>query len=103
MYDIEGNYNELTASWKELHQAERQLEADTLAFQAAQKKFDQGMINAVELYTTKNRLANTTGQVLHSKLTYEMKKTNPQVLRGETILGVRAEGMAQGERRRGKR
>ncbi len=74
MYDIEGNYNELTASWKELHQAERQLEADTLAFQAAQKKFDQGMINAVELYTTKNRLANTTGQVLHSKLTYEMKK-----------------------------
>ena len=74
MYDIEGNYNELTASWKELHQAERQLEADTLAFQAAQKKFYQGMINAVELYTTKNRLANTTGQVLHSKLTYEMKK-----------------------------
>ena len=74
LYEMEENYNELTASWKELQQAEKQMQADTLAFQAAQKKFDQGMINAVELYTIKNRLANTTSQVLHSKLTYEMKK-----------------------------
>jgi outer membrane protein len=74
LYEMEENYNGLSASWKELQQSKRQMEADTLAFQAAQKKFDQGMINAVELYTTKNRLANTTSQVLHSKLTYEMKK-----------------------------
>jgi outer membrane protein len=72
--EMEENYNELTASWKELQQAEKQMQADTLAFQAAQKKFDQGMINAVDLYTSKNRLANTISQVLHSKLTYEMKK-----------------------------
>jgi len=74
LYEMEENYNQLTASWKELQQSGKQLEADTLAFQAAQKKFDQGMINAVELYTIKNRLANTSSQVLHSKLTYEMKK-----------------------------
>lgn len=73
-YEMEENYNELTASWKELQQAKIQMEADTLAFQAAQKKFDQGMINAVELYTIKNRLANTTSQVLHSRLTYEIKR-----------------------------
>lgn len=74
LYEMEDNYNELTASWKELQQSKRQLEADTLAFQAAQKKFDQGMINAVELYTVKNRLATTTSQVLHSKLTLEVKR-----------------------------
>lgn len=74
LYEMEENYNELTASIKEMQQAERQLEADTLAFQAAQKKFDQGLINAVELYTIKNRLATTTSQVLHSRLTYEMKR-----------------------------
>jgi len=73
-YEIEDTYNELTASWKELQQGEKQMEADELVFQAAQKKYDQGMINAVELYTIKNRLANTTSQVLHSKLTYGMKK-----------------------------
>ena len=74
LYEMEGNYNELTASGKELQQSEKQMEADKLAFQAAQKKFDQGMINAIEMYTTKNRLANTTAQVLHAKLTYAVKK-----------------------------
>ena len=74
LYEMKGNYNELTASWKELQQAQKQLQADTLVFQAAQKKFNQGMINVVEFYTVKNRLANTTSQVLHSKLTYAMKK-----------------------------
>ena len=74
LYEMEGNYNELTASGKELQQSEKQMEADKLAFQAAQKKFDQGMINAIELYTTKNRLANTSAQVLHAKLTYAVKK-----------------------------
>jgi outer membrane protein len=82
-YEMEGNFNELTAAWKELQQAGRQLEADTLAFQAAQKKFDQGMINAVELYTIKNRMANTSSQVLHSQLTYEMKKRIMGFYRGE--------------------
>jgi outer membrane protein len=74
LYEMEGNYNELTASGKELQQSEKQMEADKLAFQAAQKKFDQGMINAIELYTTKNRLANTSAQVLHARLTYAVKK-----------------------------
>lgn len=83
LYEMEENYNQLTASWKELQQSGRQLEADTLAFQAAQKKFDQGMINAVELYTVKNRLANTSSQVLHSKLTYEMKKRIMEFYKGK--------------------
>jgi outer membrane protein len=83
LFDMEQNYNELTASWKELQQAERQLEADKLSFQAAQKKFDQGMINAVDFYTVKNRLAITTGQVLHSKLTLEIKKRTLDFYKGE--------------------
>jgi len=82
-YEMEENYNQLTASWKEFQQAGKQLEADTLAFQAAQKKFEQGMINAVELYTIKNRLANTTSQALRSKLTYEMKKRILDFYKGE--------------------
>jgi outer membrane protein len=74
LYEMERNYNELTASEKELAQAEKQLEADELAFQAAQKKFEQGMVTAIELNTTKNRLANSSAQVLHAKLMYEVKK-----------------------------
>lgn len=74
LYKMEEDHNELNASWKELQQSKRQLEADTLAFQAAQKKYDQGLINVVDFFTVKNRLANTTGQALHSKLILEIKK-----------------------------
>ncbi len=74
LYEMEKNYNELNASEKELQQADKQLDADKLAFQAAQKKFDQGMINAIELTATKNRLSNSSAQVLRTKLMYELKK-----------------------------
>ncbi len=74
IFEMEQNYNELTAAWKESQQAGKQLEADSLSFQAAQKKFDQGLISVVEFYTVKSRLANTSAQVLNSKLTLEIKK-----------------------------
>ena len=74
LYEIEQNMNDLTASIKELHQAQRQLEADSLSFQAALKKFDQGMINVVDFYVIKNQYAGSSGQVLHSKLMLEIKK-----------------------------
>ena len=82
IYEMEQNYNDLNAAWKELQQSEKQLEADKLAFEASQKKYDQGLINVVEFYTVKNRLANTTSQVLHSKLTLEMKKRILDFYRG---------------------
>jgi outer membrane protein len=74
MYEMITNYNDLKASFSEFTQARKQLEADTLAFRAAEKKYDQGMINIVDFYTVKNRMANTAGQVLRSELTAEVKK-----------------------------
>jgi outer membrane protein len=74
IYEMEQNNNELTAAWKESLQARKQLEADSLSFHAAQKKFDQGLINVVEFYTVKNRLATTSAELLNSKLTLEIKK-----------------------------
>jgi outer membrane protein len=83
IYEMEQNYNDLTASWKELQQSEKQLDADKLAFDASQKKFNQGLINVVEFYTVKTRLASTTNQVLHSKLVLEMKRRILDFYRGK--------------------
>jgi outer membrane protein len=82
-YEIEQNQNELNASFKELHQAQRQVEADKLSFEAAQKKFDQGMISVVEFYVIKNQYSSSTGQVLHSKLLLEVKKRMLDFYKGE--------------------
>jgi outer membrane protein len=82
LYEMEKNYNDLNASLQEFHQSGKQLEADQLAFQAAQKKFDQGMTSAIEFYTVKNRLASTTNQLLISKLILGIKKRTLDFYKG---------------------
>jgi len=82
LYEMEKNYSDLNASLQEFQQSEKQLEADQLAFQAAQKKFDQGMTNAIEFYTVKNRLASTTNQLLISKLMLGVKKRTLDFYKG---------------------
>jgi outer membrane protein len=74
LYQIITNYNDLKASISEYAQARKQFEADTIAYSAAEKKYNQGMINVVDFYTAKNRMANTASQVLRSELTVEIKK-----------------------------
>ena len=83
LYEMEENFNELRASEKEFQQAKKQLEADKLAFESAQKKFNQGMINVIEFYTTKNRMTNTIAQVLHSRLTLEMMRRTIDFYQGK--------------------
>ena len=73
-FAVENDLNELEALMKEYMQFQKQNEADLLAFQAAEKKFDQGLINVVEYYIAKNRLANSGSQVLRAQLQWEIKK-----------------------------
>jgi len=82
LYEMITNYNDLKASWSELIQARKQFEADTLAFNAVRKKYDQGMINVVDFYTAKNRMAVTAGSVLRSELTVEIKKRTIEFYQG---------------------
>lgn len=80
--EIVENVNSMVAASRELSQAQKQLQADMLAFEAAQKKYDKGMIGVVDFYTAKNRLSNTKGQVLRARLTLEVKKRTIDFYRG---------------------
>lgn len=73
LFDITYDLSELTALHKEVGQSRVQLEADRLAYQAAQKKYDKGLVGVIEFFTAKNRLANTETQYLRARLTYEVK------------------------------
>lgn len=73
-FAVANDLNELEALNKEYNQYEKQNAVDNLAFQAAEKKFGQGLINVVEYYIAKNRFANTSSQVLRAKLQWEIKK-----------------------------
>lgn len=73
-FEMANNLNDLEALEKEYNQYLRQQEADQLAFQASEKKFEQGLVNVVDFYIAKNRLANTESQVLKARLQWEIKK-----------------------------
>ncbi len=73
-FEMQNNLNDLEAIEKEYNQYQKQLEADQLAFQAAEKKIEQGFVSVVDFYIAKNRYANSESQVLKSRLQLEMKK-----------------------------
>ena len=73
-FEMAGNLNDLEAFEKEYNQYQKQRDADQLAFQAAEKKMEQGLVNIVDFYIAKNRLANSESQVLKARLQWEVKK-----------------------------
>jgi outer membrane protein len=73
-FEMANNLNDLEALEKEYNQYLKQQEADQLAFQASEKKFEQGLVNVVDFYIAKNRLANSVSQVLNARLHWEIKK-----------------------------
>jgi outer membrane protein len=73
-FEMVNNLNDLEALEKEYNQYLKQQEADQLAFQASEKKFEQGLVSVVDFYIAKNRLANSVSQVLNARLHWEIKK-----------------------------
>jgi outer membrane protein len=73
-FEMANNLNDLEALEKEFNQYLKQQEADQLAFQASEKKFEQGLVSVVDFYIAKNRLANSVSQVLNARLHWEIKK-----------------------------
>lgn len=73
-FEMANNLNDLEAIEKEYNQYQKQREADQLAFQAAEKKMEQGLVNVVDFYIAKNRLANSESQELKASLQWEVKK-----------------------------
>ncbi|BBE18398.1 type I secretion system, outer membrane component LapE [Aquipluma nitroreducens] len=73
-FEMANNLNDLEALEKEYNQYQKQQDADQLAFQAAERKFEQGLVSVVDFYIAKNRLANSASQVLNARLHWEIKK-----------------------------
>ena len=82
-FQLKNNTNELAALAREVEQTRKQYEFDALAYEAAEKKYQQGLINVVELNTVKNRLASTNSSALQARLQWEIKKKTHDFYLGE--------------------
>ncbi|MFW5756581.1 MAG: TolC family protein, partial [Tangfeifania sp.] len=72
-YEIESYCQELSATSAEYLQAKKQTESNELAFEVTQKKKEQGLINILDFYMSKNLLSNAQGELLRTKLQYIIK------------------------------
>jgi outer membrane protein len=82
-FEIANDLTDLEALYQEYNQYKKRSEVDDLAFKAAEKKFDQGLINVIEFYIAKNRLATTNSQVLRARLQWEIKMKTIEFYKGQ--------------------
>lgn len=82
LFDMVNNLTELEAFFKEYNQYIKRSDVDQLAFRAAEKKFEQGLIDVNDYYIAKNRLANTLSQVLRSRTQWEIKMRTLEFYKG---------------------
>ncbi|MGI9549820.1 MAG: TolC family protein [Aurantibacter sp.] len=79
------DHNSLTV---ELEQSAQNVEAQSLAFTIAQKRYEKGLINAIELFTAKNLFANAQNLNLQVRLRSEINKSTLDFYRGLPVFNI---------------
>tara|TARA_R110000737_G_scaffold233078_3_gene246397 strand:- start:1694 stop:3040 length:1347 start_codon:yes stop_codon:yes gene_type:complete len=79
------DYNSLEV---ELVQSNQKMEAQNLAFTIAQKRYEKGLINALELFTAKNLYASAQNENLQVKLRSEINKSTLDFYRGLPVFDI---------------
>ncbi len=86
--EITQNYQELESYNAEYEQLIKQVDISQLAYQAAEKKMEQGLISVIELYYSKNVLAEAKSNLLRTKLQYAIKKKTIDFYLGKPVPGI---------------
>lgn len=72
----------------EYGQSEQNVEAQRMAFTIAQKRFEKGMINSIELLTAKNLFASAQNENLQVRLRSETNKSTLAFYRGLPVFDI---------------
>ena len=72
----------------EFEQSTQKMEAQQLAFTIAQKRYEKGMINALELFTAKNLFAGAQNENLQVRLRSEINKSTLDFYRGLPVFNI---------------
>ena len=85
---IEQLVQEYNALQVEYQQSTQKLEAQNLAFTIAQKRYERGLINAIELFTAKNLFASAQNENLQVRLRSEINKSTLDFYRGLPVFNI---------------
>lgn len=74
----------------EVDQSNKKMESQGLAFTIAQKRYEKGMINAIELFTAKNLFASAQNENLQVRLRSEVNKSTLDFYSGLPVFNIKA-------------
>ena len=83
--EIEQAVADVNSLSDECRYAQKQTEAMLSAHQVNQRKYDEGLIDAMDLSTSANRLLNARVEELYSNLKYQVKYKLLQYYKGEAL------------------
>ncbi|MCG6189776.1 TolC family protein [Maribellus maritimus] len=86
--EITQNYQDLESYNAEYTQLEKQVDFAQIAYEVSEKKMEQGLISVIELYSSKNTLAQAKSDLLRTKLQYTIKKKTIDFYLGEPLPGI---------------
>ncbi|MEX0288253.1 MAG: TolC family protein [Flavobacteriaceae bacterium] len=78
-------YNSLRVEYE---QSNQKVDAQNLAFTIAQKRYEKGLINALELFTAKNLFASAQNENLQVRLRSEINKSTLDFYRGLPVFNI---------------
>ncbi len=84
--EIEQNYRQMQGYGKEYIQASKAVEAAALAHKAITQKFEQGVVSALDLQTSANRLLEAQSKKLNAHLQYLIKTRMMEYYGGEPLI-----------------
>ncbi len=79
---------ENTSLQTETEQSKQKVEAQSLAFTIAQKRYEKGLINAIELFTAKNLFASAQNENLQVRLRLRVNKKTLSFYQGLSIFNI---------------
>lgn len=79
------DYNSLVV---EVAQSNQNVKAQSLSFTIAQKRYEKGLINALELFTAKNLFASAQNENLQVRLRSEINKSTLDFYRGLPVFNI---------------
>lgn len=84
--EIEQAVMDLEAAEESINGSEKAVKASALAYRAAQRKYEQGLCNVVDLYTSYNKLLQAEVDLLTSRLKHEIKSREVAYYSGEALV-----------------
>lgn len=77
-----------TALVAEMEQSNKRVESQSLAFQIAQKRYEKGLINAIELFQAKNLFGTAQNENLQVSLRLEVNQSTIDFYKGLPIFNI---------------